>query len=67
MQAANVLLKNTIYGRYGQIAKLSDFGLANILTDGATHRSTGRMGTITHQAPGAPGGPLVHAMFNWKG
>eukprot|EP00775_Hariotina_reticulata_P008299 gene8299-8484_t len=51
LKAANVLLKNTIYGRYGQIAKLSDFGMANILTDGATHRSTGRMGTITHQAP----------------
>jgi hypothetical protein len=51
-QAANVLLTNTIYGSYGQTAKLSDFGMANMLMDGATHRSTERMGTITHQAPG---------------
>jgi serine/threonine protein kinase len=34
-----------------QVAKISDFGLAAVLLDGATHRSTASMGTITHMAP----------------
>eukprot|EP00775_Hariotina_reticulata_P005331 gene5331-5567_t len=51
LKAANVLLTNSIYGSYGQVTKLSDFGLASLLAPGATHRSTQRMGTITHQAP----------------
>eukprot|EP00879_Flechtneria_rotunda_P006938 GHRR01007285.1.p1 GENE.GHRR01007285.1~~GHRR01007285.1.p1 ORF type:complete len:862 (+),score=270.91 GHRR01007285.1:709-3294(+) len=51
LKAANVLLQNSIHGSYGQIAKLSDFGLAAVLLEGATHRSTQRTGTITHTAP----------------
>lgn len=34
-----------------QVSKISDFGLASTLIDGATHRSTQTMGTISHSAP----------------
>lgn len=51
LKAGNVLLFNSIHGAYGQISKISDFGLAATLMDGATHRSTASMGTITHMAP----------------
>eukprot|EP00775_Hariotina_reticulata_P005704 gene5704-5944_t len=51
LKAGNVLLYNTMHGAYGQVAKISDFGLAATLMDGATHRSTASMGTITHMAP----------------
>lgn len=51
LQAGNVLLHNVTQSAYGQIAKISDFGLAAVLLDGATHRSTASLGTITHCAP----------------
>ncbi|WIA13330.1 hypothetical protein OEZ85_006913 [Tetradesmus obliquus] len=51
LKAGNVLLQATVHGTYGQVAKISDFGLAATLLDGATHRSTASMGTITHMAP----------------
>lgn len=50
LKAGNVLLQN-LHGGCDQIAKISDFGLATVLMDGATHRSTASMGTITHMAP----------------
>lgn len=34
-----------------QVAKVSDFGVSAKLMDGATHRSTASLGTITHMAP----------------
>jgi serine/threonine protein kinase len=34
-----------------QVAKVSDFGVSVRLLDGATHRSTTSLGTITHMAP----------------
>lgn len=34
-----------------QVAKVSDFGVSAKLMDGATHRSTTSLGTITHMAP----------------
>lgn len=34
-----------------QIAKVSDFGVSARLLDGATHRSTTSLGTITHMSP----------------
>jgi hypothetical protein len=34
-----------------QVAKVSDFGVSAQLLDGATHRSTTSLGTITHMAP----------------
>jgi serine/threonine protein kinase len=34
-----------------QVSKISDFGLASCLLDGATHRSTQTTGTISHSAP----------------
>jgi len=49
-QLANVLLKNSIHGSYGQVAKVSHFGLANVLMEGATHRRHGAHGN--HHAPG---------------
>jgi serine/threonine protein kinase len=33
------------------VSKISDFGLASRLLDGATHRSTQTTGTISHSAP----------------
>jgi hypothetical protein len=33
-----------------QVAKVSDFGVSAQLLDGATHRSTTSLGTITHMA-----------------
>ncbi|KAF6260605.1 hypothetical protein COO60DRAFT_1700220 [Scenedesmus sp. NREL 46B-D3] len=51
LKAGNVLLQSTVQGTYGQVAKISDFGLSATLLDGATHRSTASMGTITHMAP----------------
>ncbi|WIA28307.1 hypothetical protein OEZ86_010858 [Tetradesmus obliquus] len=51
LKAANVLLKSTIYSSFGQVSKISDFGLASRLLDGATHRSTQTTGTISHSAP----------------
>uniref|UniRef100_A0A383WP55 Protein kinase domain-containing protein n=1 Tax=Tetradesmus obliquus TaxID=3088 RepID=A0A383WP55_TETOB len=50
LKAGNVLLQN-VHGSFDQVAKISDFGLAAVLLDGATHRSTASMGTITHMAP----------------
>eukprot|EP00878_Enallax_costatus_P001012 GHUV01001146.1.p1 GENE.GHUV01001146.1~~GHUV01001146.1.p1 ORF type:complete len:510 (+),score=107.78 GHUV01001146.1:223-1530(+) len=50
LKAGNVLLQN-LHGGGDQVAKISDFGLAAVLVDGATHRSTASMGTITHMAP----------------
>ncbi|KAF6251427.1 kinase-like domain-containing protein [Scenedesmus sp. NREL 46B-D3] len=50
LKAGNVLLHN-VHGTFDQVAKISDFGLAAVLLDGATHRSTASMGTITHMAP----------------
>lgn len=35
-----LLQKSVTAGSYGQVAKISDFGLASVLLDGATHRST---------------------------
>lgn len=43
-----MLLANSIRGSYGQVAKISDFGLSAMLLNGATHRSTASLGTITH-------------------
>eukprot|EP00775_Hariotina_reticulata_P006955 gene6955-7171_t len=51
LKAGNVLLHSATQSAYGQVAKISDFGLAAVLLDGATHRSTASMGTITHCAP----------------
>ncbi|WIA08244.1 hypothetical protein OEZ85_007689 [Tetradesmus obliquus] len=51
LKAANVLLKSTIYSSFGHVSKISDFGLASRLLDGATHRSTQTTGTISHSAP----------------
>jgi len=51
LKAGNVLLQHSIHGSYGQIAKISDFGLSTMLLSGATHRSTASLGTITHCAP----------------
>lgn len=50
LKACNVLLQN-LHGEGDQVAKISDFGLATVLLNGATHRSTASMGTITHMAP----------------
>jgi serine/threonine protein kinase len=47
LKAGNVLLQNTIHGSYGQVAKISDFGLSAVLVNGATHRSTTSVGTIS--------------------
>lgn len=51
LKAGNVLLQHSIHGSYGLIAKISDFGLSAALLNGATHRSTASLGTITHMAP----------------
>ncbi len=51
LKAANVLLVNSIHGSFGQIGKLCDFGLAGVLRDGVTHRSTQTFGTVSHAAP----------------
>lgn len=51
LKAANVLLVNSIHGSFGQIAKLTDFGLAGVLRDGITHHSTQNLGTVSHCAP----------------
>ncbi|KAF8067305.1 Bmx [Scenedesmus sp. PABB004] len=51
LKAANVLLKNDINAPHGQSARISDFGLASTLLEGATHRSTATVGTISHTAP----------------
>jgi serine/threonine protein kinase len=50
-QAANVLLASRPGGYFGVVSKVSDFGLSRVLSAGATHRSTGTLGTITHQPP----------------
>lgn len=46
-----MLLQHSIHGSYGQVAKISDFGLSAVLLNGTTHRSTASLGTITHMAP----------------
>jgi serine/threonine protein kinase len=51
LKAANVLLVNSVHGSFGQIAKLTDFGLAGVLRNGVTHHTTQHLGTITHCAP----------------
>lgn len=51
LKAGNVLLQHSIHGAYGQIAKISDFGLSAVLMNDTTHRSTASLGTITHAAP----------------
>lgn len=51
LKAANVLLVNSIHGSFGQIAKVTDLGLAGILREGMTHNSTQNLGTISHCAP----------------
>lgn len=51
LKAGNVLLQHSIHGSYGQIAKISDFGLSTMLLSGATHRSTASLGTLTHMSP----------------
>jgi mitogen-activated protein kinase kinase kinase 11 len=51
LKAGNVLLQHSIHGSYGQVAKISDFGLSAVLLNGTTHRSTASLGTITHMAP----------------
>jgi serine/threonine protein kinase len=51
LKAANVLLINSVHGSFGQIAKLTDFGLAGVLRNGVTHHTTQHLGTITHCAP----------------
>lgn len=43
-----MLLQHSIHGSYGQVAKISDFGLSAVLLNGSTHRSTASLGTITH-------------------
>jgi len=51
LKAANILLHKSIQGSYGQTAKISDFGMAAVLLDGASHRNTLSTGTVTHTAP----------------
>lgn len=51
LKMANVLLNKHTGAPYGQIAKISDFGLSRALQTGETHRSTRTMGTVTHMAP----------------
>ena len=51
LKAGNVLLQHSIHGAYGQVAKISDFGLSAVLLNDTTHRSTASLGTITHMAP----------------
>jgi serine/threonine protein kinase len=51
LKAGNVLLQHSIHGSYGQVAKISDFGLSTMLLNGCTHRSTASLGTITAMPP----------------
>jgi len=51
LKAANVMLASKPGGAFGMVCKVSDFGLSRVLNAGATHRSTGTLGTITHQPP----------------
>jgi serine/threonine protein kinase len=51
LKAANVLLASAPGAPFGQIAKVSDFGLSRAVAPGATHASTHTMGTVTHMPP----------------
>lgn len=59
LKAGNVLLQHSVHGSYGQVAKISDFGLSAVLLNGSTHRSTASLGTITHMVRGGTVSLLV--------
>lgn len=70
LKASNVLLSVTepggaeaSNGEVEIVPKVSDFGLSQVMLEGATHHSTHTMGTITHQAPGVLGSRRVGAVW----
>lgn len=51
LKAANVLLSSNQLAPFGEVAKVSDFGLSRSLNNGQTHRSTRTVGTVSHMPP----------------
>ena len=51
LKSLNILITSHTTAPYGNVAKVSDFGLSRSLKSGQTHRSTRTFGTVNHMSP----------------
>jgi serine/threonine protein kinase len=51
LKGTNILLSSCPGNPFGQIAKISDFGISRALDGGRSYRKTHTLGTVTHMPP----------------